>query len=267
MPHASGVEPAAPCSHCGAAAAPSACSGCKSAFYCAAACQKAHWRVHKAPCRAIAAAWHSRDQCSYGAWAARLCALLAVRPMFSTVAFHLDHCVFRDPDAPGALPSPLRGFSSMASPCLSPSLAQEVLLLAAEARAAILTAPSAAARRSLEANAFTLTLLAASPDVAWGGAPTGSLPEAWPTAGLVHKAMAAAGRFLRAPTGNASAGVSPSGGNAEAQFLIGLDYFMGAAPGCPDGRRLWIPALYWILMSCRGGHAPAMAWLQHEGIF
>jgi hypothetical protein len=253
---AGGPAPPPPCSFCGAAAAPSACSACKSAFYCAAPCQRAHWRAHKASCRANAAGWHLTDQANYGAWAARLSALLAVRPLYSTVLFHLDNLVFTDPDTPGALPEPMRGVTMLASPCLPHSVALEVLLLAAEARAAILTAPSAAARRSLKATAFTLTLLAASPasdDRAGEGVAAGSLPGE-----MLY------GERLAAATG--SGPVALSVGNAEAQFHIGLDYFSGAAPGCPGGRRQWKAACYWIFMSHSGGHAPALAWLRREGI-
>jgi hypothetical protein len=32
------------------------CSRCKAAFYCDAACQKRHWREHKAACGAATAA-------------------------------------------------------------------------------------------------------------------------------------------------------------------------------------------------------------------
>eukprot|EP00775_Hariotina_reticulata_P001971 gene1971-biopygen3474 len=31
------------------------CSGCRTARYCSAACQKAHWRSHKAVCKALKA--------------------------------------------------------------------------------------------------------------------------------------------------------------------------------------------------------------------
>ena len=186
--------------------------------------------------------------------------------MYSTVVFHLDHFFFTDPDEPGALPAPLRGVSSLTSPCLPPCVAREVLLLAAEARAAIPSAPSAAARRSLKATAFSLTLLAASPGDGLGeGAAIGSLPEALLTRAQLDTAAAAAISAIRAM--HAPVGGSPhSGGNAEAQYHIGLDYFTGAAPACPGGRRLWKPALFWMLMSSKGGHAPALAWLRREGI-
>jgi hypothetical protein len=43
------------CAGCGAADAAKRCAACRAVFYCSAACQRAHWREHKAPCAAAAA--------------------------------------------------------------------------------------------------------------------------------------------------------------------------------------------------------------------
>jgi len=40
------------CMHCSAPSAPKTCGGCERAFYCGAACQRAHWHAHKSKCKA-----------------------------------------------------------------------------------------------------------------------------------------------------------------------------------------------------------------------
>lgn len=43
------------CTHCLAPGSPRACTRCHSAYYCGAACQRAHWRaVHSAECKPLA---------------------------------------------------------------------------------------------------------------------------------------------------------------------------------------------------------------------
>ena len=53
---ASGSTSAKACAACGVTPPPGgrllACSGCKSVRYCDAKCQKAHWKAHKAACKA-----------------------------------------------------------------------------------------------------------------------------------------------------------------------------------------------------------------------
>ena len=41
-----------PCSNCGDDGASSRCTQCKTAVYCDRTCQSAHWKVHKATCKA-----------------------------------------------------------------------------------------------------------------------------------------------------------------------------------------------------------------------
>ena len=250
------------CSHCGASNAPSACVACKAAFYCAVPCQRAHWPAHRAPCRAHAAAWLSADAVSYGAWAPRLHDLLSERPTYGTLV------ISRDDVTCGGQAWPLRGVTSLTSPHLAPSVALEVLALAGEARAAAGSAPSAAARRSLLCTAFSLALLAASPD---SGTPPpahlGSLPSsALPTDGEVSAVVARVLRAVSSPAMPPGCKRWAGGGNAEAQYLVGLAYYTGQAPTCPRGARLDTPAVFWVLLAAAGGHAPARAWLQRMGI-
>jgi hypothetical protein len=47
---------------CGATTRLKLCSSCESASYCGAACQRTHWREHKAACRAAAAAALEAEQ-------------------------------------------------------------------------------------------------------------------------------------------------------------------------------------------------------------
>ena len=46
------VPPGDPCSNCGDDGASSRCTQCKIAVYCDRTCQSAHWKVHKATCKA-----------------------------------------------------------------------------------------------------------------------------------------------------------------------------------------------------------------------
>ena len=46
---------AAPCTHCNKPAASNVCA-CRAAFYCDAACQKAHWLAHREACKQTRAA-------------------------------------------------------------------------------------------------------------------------------------------------------------------------------------------------------------------
>lgn len=225
------------CSHCGATPALFSCSACKSAFYCAELCQKAHWKAHKGLCREITAVWGPIERKTYGEWSDRLSVLIAERPQFIIAALTRDDLRFRDPDHPRAAWEPLRGVVSFSSHCLPPTTALAVLLLAAEARSSALSTPNAAARRALQEVAFSITLLAASPESSRVGPAEGT--------GLLLP--------LR------------SSGSAEAQYFMGLDYFTGAAPTCPDGRRVWRSALLWMVMSAEGGYAPAQAWLKSTG--
>jgi hypothetical protein len=56
------VAPPHACDGCGTTALPvKLCSSCRGARYCGAACQRAHWREHKAACRAAAAAAAAAD--------------------------------------------------------------------------------------------------------------------------------------------------------------------------------------------------------------
>eukprot|EP00618_Florenciella_parvula_P006198 CAMPEP_0119473138 /NCGR_PEP_ID=MMETSP1344-20130328/4910_1 /TAXON_ID=236787 /ORGANISM="Florenciella parvula, Strain CCMP2471" /LENGTH=112 /DNA_ID=CAMNT_0007506193 /DNA_START=790 /DNA_END=1124 /DNA_ORIENTATION=+ len=43
------------CYHCGTADAKLRCVGCRRAWYCGKACQKKHWKHHKAACQAAVA--------------------------------------------------------------------------------------------------------------------------------------------------------------------------------------------------------------------
>lgn len=246
------------CSHCGASNAPQSCVACKAAYYCAVSCQKAHWPTHKAPCRAHAAAWRPVDTATYGEWAPRLHGLLSERPIFSTRVVSWDDVVLMDKVWP------LRAITSLTSPHPAPSVALEVLALAGEARAAAGSAPSASARRTLQRNAFYLTLLAASPD---SGVPPrlppGTLPSEPPP--LPDAVVAKALRAMSCPALPLGGAKILGGGNAEAQYLVGLAYCTGEAPGCPEGDPLFKPAVFWMLMADTGGHVLARAWLQRMG--
>jgi hypothetical protein len=228
------------CSHCGLPAL-SACSACKTSFYCAQPCQRAHWGAHKPVCRAISEEWAPLDARHYGVWGPRLSLLTAERPTFATCLITRHTVCARDSSAP---PQPLCACLSLSSPSLPPSVAQAVLELAGEARAAMLAAPDAAARSALQLAAFNLALLAASPECT----------------------AAAAGPEGPQGEGQGAPPMGMAGGNAEAQFHIGLAYYAGTAPGCPDGRRVEGAAVAWMLMAGEGGHAPAQQWLrQHIG--
>jgi hypothetical protein len=84
------------CASCGAGGAAKRCAACRAVFYCGSACQKAHWKAHKAPCGAAAAAC--------------VCVVPPRAPAAPLLPNH-DHAAQRGAKSDAAPPPPGRAFT------------------------------------------------------------------------------------------------------------------------------------------------------------
>ena len=244
------------CASCGAPA-PLSCSRCKSAFYCSSDCQKDAYRAHKPDCKRIAASWGRSDELLYGAWTTRASLLLAVRPQYQVLRGGFDGVLV---SLDGVL-CPLEACVTMTSPALAPGVALEVLALALEARSFARSASALASGRAKRYDtAFNLFKLAASPAIVICASPNlGEMAKPMTKAELVVEADRVAACFDK-PRASYSKGPYPTGGNAEAQFRMGQCYAEGLM-SVSGGRRLVMPAAYWMVLAAKNGHAKALAWV------
>ena len=272
------------CSSCGSAAQ-SSCSRCKSAFYCCRACQKKHWPSHKPLCSQVSESWSASDLQTYGAWAPRVVALLPVRPLYVFFVWIRPDFLFQSHR--GAEPEPFRAQVSVSTPAVADDAASELLKLADEVRHAIGELGGerdSATRSQYHEIAFEILRLAASPHLPQFGEEDainpaagylgagGACPAPRPKAELdselnsaiaalsVSAASARSGQPSGRPVANESNG-DLSGGNAEAQFRMGLYYSEGIVDVCGGSPRVK-PALFWMFQAATQGYAPALAWLR-----
>ena len=204
-----------------------ACARCKSSFYCSKDCQKADWkshRSHRSLCSNIADSWIEHDEQAFGSWSPRVNALLSVRPVYACMFWGNSNMLLKDLD--GTV-GPLLAPVTLATPSLEPSVALKALELANEARAAICTAGDEVTRRRYYEIEFSILQLAASP-----------------------QADTSEGEM--------------TGGNAEAQYRMGIYYRSGLIEVCHGQPRLK-SAIFWMVQANLQGYAPARAWLNEHG--
>lgn len=152
---------------------------------------------------------------------------------------------------------------SLSAPSLAPSVAKAVFALAEEVRSSIRTTPPGAARRKLEYIAYNITILAASPGSELSTHPHSEEPSPLASEAELKKVVNRAIKHHEGPRQKGQTGIDTTmtmGGHPQAQYMIGMEYLKGTAPAC-SGRPIWATAIFWMMLSSKGGFPPAQKWL------